>query len=420
MSYTCAPSSDLTNKITFVRSLSSKTNDKVIANIDQIINEIFRGRIDVKGETIELFGMPSTAITDNANVAMASQIYSRGHDEDVYKNTHTYSAFYSKRAKNSAADGLISWIGCPSIVFSYKSRIRFKEIIPTTCVNMLFSLAPFGSTKCVIDQHLKSLKGNKYCTRSNKVRVKCAEPYYRKHGSYSRRASGLVTTLKKTAEILKNEQDELNVKHGKNTAQFYNEMLSYFFPWDVVGIEIGGMKSKTPSKLLSELNKHRQVFIKKLTQLNKKSDQELSNKVNACKINIKNNNIADIDNALFIFTKFIVLCECGAKGVTFTAQDLKRTAGVILDIMNEPLKLFEYGRKSQTDQFLFRELPKSKRMQRKHPFELFVRQKDLVSKSLPITYLKKSICQLKTETLATNQTRKRKSMISKHRTRRAR
>jgi hypothetical protein len=219
-------------------------------------------------------------------------------------------------------------------------------------------------------------------------------------------------------ERLRKEQLAHDEKHGKNTVQFYNEMLSYFFPWDVVGIEIGGMNATVSSILLKKINQYRRQFITKLRLFVDKSDKEINQTVKYYKTNTKHNTIANLDDTLFIFVKFLISCECGTPDFSFSLVDIKNTAEVIIQILQEPIKFYEYGRQSPSGQFRLTELAGT--CQRRTPFELFVRHKDMKSKSLPITNLTRSLSQFRTETLIRRGTRKTKSSRSQNPTRRLR
>ena len=128
-----------------IRSISST---KGTIEIDGALKEIFTGRINISGNKVELFGMPSTVIMDGINVVIASQIYSREHINlhEEYNGITSYNEYYAKRNELGNKDAKITWLGSPSLVFSYENRKEFKEILGNTCISMIFDIASYSST----------------------------------------------------------------------------------------------------------------------------------------------------------------------------------------------------------------------------------------------------------------------------------
>jgi len=365
-------------------------------NIGQALDEIFKGRLVIKGKTIELTGLPSTVITKGCNVTIASQIFMREYEEPLYKNITTYSAFYRKfwaRMKELKNNAVWFWAGAPSFVFSYKNRMKFKH----SCVRGIFYPIPYGSTKCVIDSQLDAMKDDSYCERYDFLENKCTDKEYLKSTTHSKLHRKFITDFKQVIPALQKEQAALDAKKGKNSVMFYNEMLSYFFPWDVIGIEIGGMSANVTNRLLNQFNARKRAFVKDITAFMEKADDEILKTVEVCKINIRFSKINAIDDSLFIFVKFLTLCGC--EGCAFGIHDIRFCVRTILDLLKTPIKLYEYGRPSHTSHFRLTELPALRRTTK---FELFTRIVETPTPSVRTSYMIPAQYQLRTETLATN------------------
>ena len=379
-----------------VRSI---TSTKGVVELDTALNEIFTGRITIGGKKLELFGMPSTVIMDNINVVIASQIYSREHNNlhTDYTGIRTYDEYYAKRTELGSKDAKITWLGSPSFIFSYENRKKFKSIFGNTCISMIFDIASYSSTACIKDAHLEQLTGIKYCDKFQTLKGLCNnKAKFRTHPTFAHPTRELMS--EKFITSFEGIRDALIEEQRATPFQRYNELLSYFFPWDVVGIEVGGMSREKTDDLYNKFMGYRNIFITDLTSYFDKSDEDLAAIINETNRRILDGELNDIDNSIFILVKFIMTCDCMVTEYNIIERiyKIKEAIFLILNLLKLPITIYEYGRLSSNDNF--RLIPIDYTVNyayRTTEFEIFEQNEDETTKF--ITIVPAEDFQLKTE-----------------------
>ena len=102
-----------------IRSMTMDENGKIDDN--KFISEIFTGFSSTNKEYI---GYASTLLLPGHKVVMASQIYEKSFVAGNFEGITTYKDYFRERKKHETSR--ITWLGAPSIVFSYKNRKTFK------------------------------------------------------------------------------------------------------------------------------------------------------------------------------------------------------------------------------------------------------------------------------------------------------
>jgi len=371
-----------------LKMVRSITSTKGVVEIDTALNEIFTGRISIGGKKLELFGMPSTVIMDNINVVIASQIYSREHNNlhAEYTGITTYDEYYAKRTELGARDAKITWLGSPSFVFSYENRKKFKDIFGNTCISMIFDIASYSSTACIKDAHLEQLTGIEYCNKFQKLKELCNnKAKFRTHPTFAHPTKELMAD--KFITSFEGIRDALIEEQSATPFQRYNELLSYFFPWDVVGIEVGGMSREKTDDLYNKFMVYKNTFITDLTSFFAKSDEDLAAIINETNRKILNGELNDIDNSIFILVKFIMTCDCMVTEYNIIERiyKIKEAIFVILDLLKLPITIYEYGRLSTDDNYSLIPIDYTLNYAyRTTEFELFEQDEDETTKFIKI------------------------------------
>jgi len=405
--------------IKIARSILS-TNGKVKYN--EGLDEIFEGRIF--NNTIELIGMPSTVIIDNTNICIASQIYTKEHMEykSKYEGVTTYKDYYSIKQTIDKDKNRISWLGAPSLIFSYDNRKRFKDIIENTCIHMIFELSSFNSTACIIDQHInEELKDKKlsYCERLKKLKIECNNKNkYRTHATHlhnkNHALSKFITNFETVKDELLHEQSIIDKNNDFPKYQRYNELLAYFYPWDIAGIEVGGMGKEIITPIKESLEKRMLKLKEDFNDFLNMEDEELKGLIEEVIQKIKTStDLNTVTNSnLFLLSKFLLTCDCMITNYEIInhPHKIKEIITVILDIIEMPIKLYEYGRISKKEHFKLRELNNNERTT---PFELFEQVDHPNTKVIEVELSEQQLKDKNTNTKGgrrKNKTRKNKSI----------
>jgi len=415
--------------------MRSVTSTKGPIEIQKAIDELFSGRIDIGNKSVELLAQPSTVVIDGLTIVLASQIYSRNFTSTTdgkppqkthFKGVTRYDEFYKiRRPLNKHVPGDLTWLGAPSFVFSYANRQLFKEVIGRTCVNIVFDVTSFNSTSCIKDAHLDTYLKGAYCDRLELMKTFCNDKKkYRTHSTFRHGVNNPKTRLKKFITNFKDVEHELRAEQvvvnrtpSAHGVQRYNEMLSYFYPWDLVGIEIGGIAFNRTLELLDAFETAKETFVAAIKRLMKKDDADLRQTIKEVGQNIKRGEIKNIDDSAFIFTKFLLSCECVSGTKAMTVSQIRSCVDVILKLLETPLILYEYGRLTPSDGYRLLPLPRSN--MRRTRFELYEQVREEKTKRTILTYSK---FQMRTEALGARKTlrNRKRPASSKKRTRRNR
>jgi hypothetical protein len=325
-------------------------------NIDSFVNEVFCGYYS---DAIEYVGLPSTVVLNNSNVVMASQIFDRPFEKDlkdgVYDSVRTIQEYFSLRKEkayrltNKAP--VVTWIGAPSVIFNYQNRIELSKILGTTGLNMIFWLTSFNSTTCIVNANVSQYK---YCNRFQKLKTLCNDKRaYQIHATYSNFISEnnkFITNFDDALNAIHEEQlaiEEYNREHNTDFYQRYNEMVTYFFPWDINGIEIGMTNPNNTRFLAQSIFLQKQIFSERYIELLRKSPEDLKNYFDILTKNYirhpKKNKLVEFGYSIpdILFCKFLLFCKCGSN-LRFSGEQLSGALNYIIEKLREPLQITEY------------------------------------------------------------------------------
>lgn len=377
------PNTKINYKI--VRSISLSEDGKL--NNSDMLDEIFKGVKTFKNnnktfknsnKTIELFGHPSTIIIDDKSVIIASQVYELlfSENKSLYNNIKTYSNYFNKR-KNIIQSNKkigITWLGSISIVYSYKDRNMFTKYFNSPITNLFFWITSFNSSKCITaflnknEKETNENKISKYCNKYKSLKKFCKDQSkYQIHNTYSyllednigKKSYKFLTNFNDALDKICKEDDALKIYNTYNETNYfqrYNETFTYFFPWDIEGIEVGNRKNEEIIDLLNNINLCKKETIKNLNNINNDSNKisiinMIINKILISDINGINN---DINNekkytyTYFLLSKFLLLSECNfivRKNIinnNLINNSIKDIILIIINLLNKDLIIYEY------------------------------------------------------------------------------
>jgi hypothetical protein len=323
--------------VNIIRSISIR-NGKI--KIDEAINEIFKSRT-LKYENITL---PSTIIIDNNNVVIASQLYDVSFKRQNIKDITKFNQYYN----SITSLNYISWLGAPSLIFNYKNRNNFIDIIDSTGINLFYHITSFASSKCIMENIPTNVR---LCEKFQELKHKCFNSNkYNAQQTYSRLINEkYITTLHDAIKTIKREQeatDNYYSSKGITGLQRYNELFSLFYPWDLIGIEIGGLEYSVSYNLLLIIEKNkRDMFLQLDPKLNGRK-YSLENMLNY----INNPSIYRVNDLEYIICKFIIECTCGNE-IELNIDIIERIIIKIRELLDISINLYEYGRKSERQYF---------------------------------------------------------------------
>jgi len=373
----------------FIRSVLSNNFSKNDSRIDleSIINEIFTGFLKFdSGFIIEYFGNPATIVLNNSNVVIASQIFERYYSDnkEIFGDKNTFKEYFKKRedaiinqyikdkAENKPETRFITWLGSPSIVYSYNNRNNLKKFFNNNpAIYLFFWPTSFNSTTCItkfgnIEKEKAENNITPYCDKYEALKQFCKGDSYQSHNMYSNytqqskdnNQSKFVTNFRDAITIISEEQAAIknyNTENNKNYFQRYNETFTYFFPWDIDGIEIGNTSEHDLLELFQQISEKRQEMVVELNKLT--NDSSLIENINSIiELILKQNpkhtkdfidNNYESNYTIFLISKYILLSKCGLNITVYKLDEndlnnIKEFISEIIKILNEPLKIFEY------------------------------------------------------------------------------
>jgi hypothetical protein len=399
--------------IRFVRSILRTQEGKINNNI---INELFDGLLKLNNNLyIEYYGHPSTMIVNNTSIVIASQIFEREYslNRDKYENVNTYANYFKTKKTHSDK---ITWLGSPSIVYSYKNRKILKNFLNQHLViNLFFWITSFNSTTCIKD--FSQERSVFYCDKYEHLKRYCSDAKkYKIHNTYvdwkhnfTLNESKFITNFETAINRVNEEDNSLRlfndvINKDKKFYQRYNEVFTLFFPWDVEGIEIGNIPKTELQNFVNEYNVKKIDMINdfqsilsdtnKITAMNKLIKIILSNNGTKIQKHLESENLS---YTFFLLTKYILLANCDIvksikKNYIIDESDLELINNMIIkiiEILHLPLKFFEY--RLNGDEFTF-QLVEVELNTRESDFVLFEQEKNNITN---ITHVYKSDKQLK-------------------------
>jgi hypothetical protein len=397
------------DKVRFVRCILRNKEGKINTNI---INELFDGLFKWGETYIEYYGHPSTMIIDNTSVVITSQIFEREYslNQSKYESVNTYEDYFQTKKTHS---NKITWLGSPSIIYSYKNRLTLKKFLNENLViNLFFWITSFNSSTCIRD-FTRETSGISYCDKYAELKKYCADTLkYRIHKTYfewinnfTLNESKFITDFESAVERIHLEDEALKVFNNtiinnKKYYQRYNEVFTLFFPWDVEGIEIGTIPKGELTAFVDEYITKRTVMIRdfesilsddnKITTMNNLTQIILLNDGNEIQKYLNNENLS---YTFFLLTKYILLSNCDIVELINTnykinvdhLSSINQLISVIISILSQPLKFFEY--KLNDDDFTFQLVEVELNNDRHSEFVLFEQEKN---ETTNITHVYKS------------------------------
>ena len=259
-------------------------------------------------------------------------------------------------------------MGSISIIYSYKNRNILKKYTKNDpIINLFFWITSFNSTKCI--RNFMSRKNTKesYCNKYSLLKKFCRNPNeYQIRGTYYDHLRinedityKFITNFKDAIERIKKEDEALkiiNIYNQTNYFQRYNETFTYFFPWDLEGIEIGTRSVEEIQQILKELTSHKKMTIENLYIIYNDPNKILI--INDIMYNILNDNLSNIKNSIdnsayttthFLLSKFLLLYKCDIVNNIYklnNTHNMKTNINnlilEIIDILVQPLEIYEY------------------------------------------------------------------------------
>jgi len=357
--------------------------------IDTFLMELFKGiNMDLQ---FEYFGHPSTIVCDDASVVMASQIYDRAFSitKKKYVNIKTVSEYFTKRNKlydlTRGPKRQITWLGKPSVIFSYTNRNRLRQYLNgNTVINLFFWITSFNSSGCIYNFSKEPTQGS-YCDKYKNLKKFCNISQYQAHDtflSYKERKDGtsqgtrpgdhkFITDFIEAIARITQEDNAIDEYNSTNTSkkqmyQRYNEVFTYFFPWDITGIEIGLTSTEELNKLLSRLHSSRTETIENIEKM--LSHENLITTLNIIISLILCSRIENIhayvtdsldgNFTYYLIAKLLLLSLCDIEKEKSYVLNKKSTDTIIIpllteimEILREPISLYEYQRQKDTNKF---------------------------------------------------------------------
>ncbi len=326
-------------------------------NIDSFMNEIFSGYYS---DSIEYVGLPSTVVLNNSNVIMASQIFDRPFEKDfndgLYDRVVNIQEYFSLRKEKAyhltGKAPVVTWIGSPSVIFNYQNRIELNKILGSSGLNMIFWLTSFNSTACIVNANVSQYK---YCNRFQKIKTLCNDKdSYQIHATYSNFISEndrFITKFEDALDAIHNEQlaiQEYNSEHSSNFYQRYNEMVTYFFPWDISGIEIGMTHPNNIKNLADTILIQKEIYARRYLQLIEMNSSEtlklyFNRLIKNYIRNPKRNKLIEFGYSSpdILFCRFLLFCKC-VSTLKFSGDQLRDALIYIIEKLREPLQIKEY------------------------------------------------------------------------------
>ena len=258
------------------------------------------------------------------------------------------------------------WLGAPSIINNPNLRKKIMGVDPT---NMLFDITTFSSTAC-IREHENNLPGD-LCKTYNSLKKHCNNTKYRSHESFSKKLKKFITKPTKIKNKILDEYIARKEYDGKNPYIRYNELLIYFYPWEVIGIEVGGRNSTISEELNNLIVTNREKYRKDyLKLLDKDNWRSLLNEIN------NNNTTTDLNYSEYSLWKFFKEYRCITNNIV-SFDIFQQIVNKIINQLENKINYYEYGRITKKDNFsLFQIKLYNNKPYRITNFELFKQTAD--------------------------------------------
>jgi len=260
----------------------------------------------------------------------------------------------------------IIWLGAPSVIYNPNVRRQILEIP----LDFLFDITTFSSTACIVANSIAGQnKDFDLYETYDRLYARCNSDMYRSHNSYSPTLKEFIRNdISKVKVKLLEDQQAVEKDHPNNPYLRYNEILAYFFPWEIFGLEVG-------KQSFSDV-----IFLKKVIEKRRKSYAGYYVKLltNAARLNsilqkINNTNkISDPTDdeiktgnmySLVKYFKVFISYNRRTQGPDFeiTSEYLVEKINLIIQHLNKPIVLCEYYLDSFSNKFELALCPNDKR-----------------------------------------------------------
>lgn len=263
-----------------------------------------------------------------------------------------------------------TWLGAPSIIFDPNVR---KQILGID-IKFIFDITTFSSTACVgaNGKRGENLDYN-LCKTNESLNDLCYEDKYKSHAAFSGRSyEKFLTDIEVVKDKILEEQHAIEDVEPEEPYQRYNEVLAYFFPWEIFGVEVGGREPKVAIEMIQQINHEKQILITEYETLFGNNDR-LSYLLSIISDASEISNLR-IEKGEYLLVKFLKFLKCSTPQIQINIDVLKEKLTLIIEKLKEHLYLYEYGRKPSEKYFSLFKL--TEQPLRSTDFELFKQEAD--------------------------------------------
>ena len=259
------------------------------------------------------------------------------------------------------------WLGAPSFVYNLNLRKKIMGIDPK---NYIFDITTFSSTACIRES--KNLSMGNLCKTYKDLEKKCNSTRYRSHNAFSKRLKKFLKNSNQITKKIKSEYKSRKKENKKNPYQRYNEILAYFYPWEIIGIEVGGRNPEISIELYNKLkinfNKYKADYKDILND--KKEINKLLHKINS------SNENSDLTYSKLSLWRYLKEYKCTLNKDVSYEKFVLILENIIKQLEN-PLHYFEYGKLAKSKYYdLFMINTINKKPYRNTTFDLFSQNAD--------------------------------------------
>lgn len=342
LDYYCIRSVTIMNKTPNIFS-------NITESIESAIDSLMKGhteRFDIKGFPSTLLNITSTIVPTESNVIIASQLFpisfnktefNRFQEEQPRCKKNTYETYFKYDLEIEHSK--ILWLGSPSFVFNYKRREKLVDFLKTNCIDMFWNITSFRSTECInnfFNTHKEELN---ICQIYQQLFNFCNTDEYRSTRPFSDRRPDFITNFDNAIQHIKEECNQLQILTvGERPIKYqrYNELFSYFFPWDLEGIEIGGYEDDIIKIMLDKIVLYRYELLREFTELYRNLQENVFIKIYDTRCG-------------FLLKKFINTCKCFQE---INDNKIKKIILYICKCLRKPIQLFQYTNKNIQKNYL--------------------------------------------------------------------
>lgn len=263
-----------------------------------------------------------------------------------------------------------TWLAAPSIIFDPNIRIKILGVE----IKFVFDITTFSSTACVGDN---GKKGKNYdyslCETNEALNELCYIDKYRSHEPFQgkRPYEKLLTDIDEVKRVMINEQAAIDAQFPGQPYQRYNEVLAYFFPWEIFGIEVGGREISVSIETQKIIVEESKKLIDEYSKL--LSDSDKTNSILAIINDDSKISSNTIRGGEYLLVKYFKFYKCSNKGIEIVIDFFLEKINMIIQQLTKPINLYEYGKIPDEQYFSLYEINDNSRST---DFELFKQESD--------------------------------------------